>query len=93
MRDHIEHFDEKLDNYLYDPQKPVSGYIFPELVADIDDNEGTPHHIFRGIIYKQEFFRFSMNKLKSIHWLKKSLKFQRNLEENQKYDSINPSRS
>lgn len=57
VRDHIEHFDEKLDNYLYDPQKPVSGYIFPELVADIDDNEGTPHHIFRGYYLQTGIFQ------------------------------------
>lgn len=48
VRDHIEHFDEKLDNYLCDPQKPISGYIFPELVADVEDTEGVSYHIFRG---------------------------------------------
>src|SRR5690606_41996255 len=57
VRDHIEHFDEKLDNYLCDPQKPISGYIFPELVTDLEDTEGNPHHIFRGYYLQSGTFQ------------------------------------
>lgn len=45
IRDHIEHFDEKLDRYL---QNPIAGHIFPELVTDIEQSNGIPQHIFRG---------------------------------------------
>ena len=44
LRNEIEHFDEKLDAYLSDG---IVGYIFPEFVGPLPENDGVPAHIFR----------------------------------------------
>jgi hypothetical protein len=44
LRNEIEHFDEKLDAYLSDG---IAGYIFPEFVGPLLENDGIPAHIFR----------------------------------------------
>lgn len=54
VRDHIEHFDEKLDRYL---QNPVVGHIFPELVSDLEQTGGVPQHIFRGYYLQTGVFK------------------------------------
>lgn len=44
LRNEIEHFDEKLDAYLSDG---LAGYIIPEFVGPLPENDGVPTHIFR----------------------------------------------
>jgi hypothetical protein len=44
LRNSIEHFDEKLDEYLADG---IAGYIFPEYVGPEVERAGAPTHIFR----------------------------------------------
>jgi hypothetical protein len=44
LRNEIEHFDEKLDAYLSDG---LAGYIIPEFVGSLSENDGVPSHIFR----------------------------------------------
>lgn len=44
LRNEIEHFDEKLDAYLSDG---LAGYIIPEFVGALPENDGVPTHIFR----------------------------------------------
>lgn len=44
LRDHLEHFDEKLDNHL---QQVIVGYIFPKYVGFSPSGDEPPHHLFR----------------------------------------------
>ncbi len=44
MRNRMEHFDEKLDDYLKDP---VAGNIIPSYFGFEPPNNIVPHHIFR----------------------------------------------
>lgn len=45
LRDFLEHFDEKLDNYLWD--KPVTGHVIPFYVGGLPNSGGVPLHVFR----------------------------------------------
>ncbi len=45
LRDFLEHFDEKLDNYLW--EKPVTGSVIPFYVGGVPDTRGVPLHVFR----------------------------------------------
>ncbi|HAZ13255.1 MAG: hypothetical protein A2X86_00495 [Bdellovibrionales bacterium GWA2_49_15] len=60
VRDHIEHFDEKLDRYL---QIPIAGHIFPELVASFEQSDGIPQHIFRGYYLDSCIFQILNEKI------------------------------
>jgi hypothetical protein len=44
LRNDIEHFDEKLDLYL---ANGLVGYIFPQHVGLLPENDGVPCHVFR----------------------------------------------
>lgn len=44
LRNAIEHFDEKLDQYLADG---IVGYIFPQYVGPLPTSGDVPSHIFR----------------------------------------------
>lgn len=44
LRDHLEHFDEKLDKHL--TQEPM-GYFFPKYVGPAPSDNEPPHHLFR----------------------------------------------
>lgn len=45
LRNHLEHFDEKLDNYLW--AAPVVGYVFPAYVGGELQGNDVPTHLFR----------------------------------------------
>ncbi|HXU94588.1 MAG TPA: hypothetical protein VFP33_13110 [Gallionella sp.] len=45
LRDFLEHFDEKLDTYLWD--KPVTGHVIPFYVGGSPNTGGVPLHVFR----------------------------------------------
>lgn len=44
LRDAMEHFDERLDNYL---SKGIVGQIFPQYFGDEGERDGVPQHFFR----------------------------------------------
>lgn len=44
LRNSIEHFDERLDNYF---KKNIAGTIFPEYVGTTPKSDGVPVHFFR----------------------------------------------
>lgn len=44
LRNAMEHFDEKLDNYL---STRIVGYVFPHYFGPLPKNDGVPSHIFR----------------------------------------------
>lgn len=44
LRNALEHFDEKLDDYL---QGEIAGYVFPSLILDKPEKTEIPQHIFR----------------------------------------------
>jgi hypothetical protein len=44
LRNHIEHFDEKLDEYL---KEGIAGHILPEYVGLMREPDGVPVHHFR----------------------------------------------
>ena len=60
VRDHIEHFDEKLDKYL---QNPIVGHVLPELVSKSEQSEGVPQHIFRGYYLDSGVFQILNEKI------------------------------
>ena len=45
LRNIIEHFDEKLDDYL---AEGIAGQIIPEFVGDLSGDREVPIHVFRG---------------------------------------------
>jgi hypothetical protein len=45
LRNHLEHFDENLDVYLW--SKSIAGFILPAYVGEMPTNEQVPHHLFR----------------------------------------------
>jgi hypothetical protein len=45
LRDFLEHFDEKLDNYLW--EAPITGTVIPFHVGGVPDLNGVPLHVFR----------------------------------------------
>ena len=45
LRNHLEHFDENLDNYLW--EKPIVGVVIPEFVGVEAKDDGVPIHFFR----------------------------------------------
>jgi hypothetical protein len=45
LRNIIEHFDEKLDDYL---AKEIAGQIIPQFVGDLSGDREVPIHVFRG---------------------------------------------
>jgi len=53
LRNEIEHFDERLDAYLYEG---VAGYIFPEFVGHLPNSDGVPTHIFRAYYLDERLF-------------------------------------
>ena len=54
LRNAIEHFDERLDDYLSDG---LVGYIFPEFVAPRPQEEGVRGHFFRAYFIDCGVFR------------------------------------
>jgi hypothetical protein len=44
LRNAIEHFDEKLDDYL---STRIVGYVFPQFFGPLPKRDGAPSHIFR----------------------------------------------
>jgi hypothetical protein len=44
LRNIIEHFDEKLDEYL---EHDIAGHIIPEFVGDLSEQREVPVHVFR----------------------------------------------
>jgi hypothetical protein len=44
LRNAIEHFDEKLDDYL---SARIVGYVFPQFFGSLPKSGGTPGHFFR----------------------------------------------
>lgn len=44
LRNHIDHFDEKLDEYL---KEGIVGHILPEYVGLMRESDGVPEHHFR----------------------------------------------
>lgn len=54
IRNAIEHFDERLDNYL---ASGVVGYIFPEFVGPRPVEDGIPGHFFRAYFIDCGVFR------------------------------------
>lgn len=90
IRDHIEHFDEKLDIYLHNPQKPISGYIFPELVTDVEDTEGAPHHIFRGYYLRSGTFQILNERIEINSLVEEIVKIADKLDDNQEQESRKP---
>ncbi|WP_348673376.1 hypothetical protein [uncultured Abyssibacter sp.] len=45
LRDFLEHFDEKLDAYLW--SKPITGHVIPYYVGGFPKSGGVPLHVFR----------------------------------------------
>lgn len=54
LRNAIEHFDEKLDDYL---QGNITGHIFPSLILDKPEETEIPHHIFRAFYLEVGVFQ------------------------------------
>jgi len=54
LRNAIEHFDERLDNYL---GSGVVGYVFPEFVGPRPADDGVPGHFFRAFYVDCGVFR------------------------------------
>lgn len=54
LRNAIEHFDERLDNYL---RSGIVGYIFPEFVGPRPIADGVPEHYFRAYFIDIGVFR------------------------------------
>ncbi len=53
LRNQIEHFDEKLDDYLKDG---IVGYILPEYVGPSLERDGAPGHLFRAYYLDEGMF-------------------------------------
>lgn len=54
LRDHLEHFDEKLDKHL---KGGIVGYVLPKYVGpSLSDNE-PPHHLFRAYFVDTAVFQ------------------------------------
>lgn len=53
LRNQIEHFDEKLDDYLKDG---IVGYILPEYVGPLLERDGVPGHLFRAYYLDEGIF-------------------------------------
>ena len=49
LRDFLEHFDEKLDNYLW--ERLVTGSVVPFYVGGVPDTRGVPFHVFRAYYF------------------------------------------
>ena len=54
LRNAMEHFDERLDNYVV---SGIVGYIFPEYVGPAPDGDGVPGHFFRAYFVDTAVFR------------------------------------
>lgn len=54
LRNEIEHFDERLDNYLGDG---IFGYILPEYIGPAPGPDDRPNHIFRAYYADTAQFR------------------------------------
>lgn len=54
LRNALEHFDERLDNYL---ASGIVGYVFPEYVGLKPTDDGVPGHFFRAYFVDHGAFR------------------------------------
>lgn len=59
IRNHVEHFDEKLDDYLL---SPVFGHILPDYVGHSAQRGGIPFHVFRGYYLDSGVFQILSEK-------------------------------
>ena len=53
LRNQLEHFDEKLDDYL---KEGIVGYILPEYVGPSIERDGVPGHLFRAYYLDEGVF-------------------------------------
>ena len=53
LRNQLEHFDEKLDDYL---KEGIVGYILPEYVGPSLERNGVPGHLFRAYYLDEGVF-------------------------------------
>ena len=53
LRNQLEHFDEKLDDYL---KEGIVGYILPEYVGPSLERDGVPGHLFRAYYLDEGVF-------------------------------------
>ena len=54
LRNALEHFDERLDDYL---ASGIVGYVFPEFVGLRPEEDDVPGHFFRAYFLDQDVFR------------------------------------
>jgi hypothetical protein len=54
LRNALEHFDERLDNYL---ASGIVGYVFPEYVGPAPADNDVPGHFFRAYFFDRGIFR------------------------------------
>jgi len=67
LRNAIEHFDERLDEYI---STEITGIILPEFVGNRPQNDGIPGHFFRAYFLDYDVFKlldteYEMNSLVS----------------------------
>jgi hypothetical protein len=60
LRNQLEHFDENLDNYLW--EKPLAGRVIPSFVGGTPMNDGVPTHFFRAFYIDSGTFETLGNK-------------------------------
>ncbi|MDD2775798.1 MAG: hypothetical protein PHU06_07575 [Gallionella sp.] len=63
LRNALEHFDERLDNYV---ASGVVGYVFPEYVGLKPEDEGVPGHFFRAYFVDSSEFRLLNEEFKIV---------------------------